>query len=66
MLAICLKVYNADLRSIKMYDVSERRPIVHLSNTTTKGRNKNDQQPKGSSNKTNKGTIRHDSPTTPE
>jgi hypothetical protein len=40
MLAICLKVYNADVSSIKTHDMSLGRPIVHLSNTNTKGRNK--------------------------
>jgi hypothetical protein len=40
MLAICLKVYNADLSCIKTYDMSLGRPIVHMSNTTTKGVNK--------------------------
>lgn len=39
MLAVCLKVYNADLSCIKTRDMSLGRPIVHLSNTTAKGRN---------------------------
>jgi hypothetical protein len=37
MLVIYIKVYNVDLRCIETYDMAEKRPVVHLLNTTTKG-----------------------------